>query len=289
MTTKVNGIGGNITDSMSDISKGDTKTIIFTPDKGYQIDKVLVDNVETPVTNNELELTINKDTTVEVTYKKIPFTITIKENSNACITPNGIINVNYGDNQDFVITANSGYKLAKVLINNKEQVLNEDILKISNITEDLEIEVLVEQIVYKILAGENQTYTISKDKELKLVIDANYSLFNNLVYVDDQLVDNSNYSSKSGSTIITFKQSYLDNLSGGKHTLKVAFEDGTEVETTFTIEKAKVDKNNTNTELGNKTEITSNPKTSDNIMIYITIAIISVTILGTATAVRKRK
>lgn len=133
--------------------------------------------------------------------------------------------------------------------------------------EYMKVEVIVEKIVYKFLEGANQTYTISKDKELRFRIDADYSVFNNLVYVDGKLVDRNNYTSESGSTIIVLKQSYLDTLKVGEHTFKVEFSDGAEVETKFII--AQLEKEE------------ANPKTSDNILLYVVTGIISLVGLST--------
>lgn len=203
ITTKVNGNGGKVKSSKSSIVKDSNEKVnfIFTADKGYMIDKVLVNGVETQVKNNELELTINKNTTVEVAYKKI---------------------------------------------------------------------------VYNVIDGANQTYTISKDKNLSIRIDADYSLFDDLVYVDGKLVDKNNYSSESGSIIITLKQSYVETLNVGEHTLKVALKDGAEVETKILVAKTPI------------VETTSNPKTFDNVTIYIVIAIISTIGLIVTAIVRKR-
>lgn len=55
------------------------------------------------------------------------------------------------------------------------------------------------------------------------------------IYVDGKLVDDSNYTLKSGSTILTLKASYLDNLSVGEHTLKFQYKDNVSAQTTFTI------------------------------------------------------
>lgn len=261
LTTSVNGIGGTISASITNILPNTKKTINFTPNTGFMIDKVLVNNVATKVTNNKLELTINEDKNIVVTYKKIPFTITVKENNNTTITSNGIINVSYGDNQDFVITASLGYKIIKVLVDGQSKKLEDDTLTISNITKNLEIEVISPKIAYNFLEGANQTYTISKDKELRFRIDADYSVFNGLVYVDGKLITEDNYTSESGSTIITLKQSYLDTLKVGEHTFKVEFSDGAEVKTKFVV--AKLEKQE------------ENPKTADNILLYITTSIIS--------------
>lgn len=101
----------------------------------------------------------------------------------------------------------------------------------------MKIKVVVEKIEYKVIEGAEQTYTIKEDTEARFRIDADYSLFNNKVYVDNVLVDSSNYTSKSGSTIIVLNKDYVDTLAVGEHTLKVAFADGGEAETTFTIAK----------------------------------------------------
>ena len=143
------------------------------------------------------------------------------------------------------------------------------------------IDIEVDTIVYNVIEGANQTYTLSKDKKLKIRINADYTLFDNKVYIDGKLVDKDNYTSESGSTIITLKRSYLETLNVGEHKLKVAFKDGAEVETKFEVAKAPIVETNT--------EITSNPKTFDNITIYIAIAVMSVTGLGTTAVVRKRK
>lgn len=281
LTTKVNGEGGTVTDTIYPIREGEIKEVKFIPDNGYMIDKVLVNGKETQVTNNKLELTVNENITVEVTYKKIQFKIEVKETSNAQITPNGTINVNYGETKDFAITASKGYRLVKVLVNNKEEKLNGDKLEVSNITEDLEIEIIVEKIVYEVLEGENENYEVGKDKELKIRINADYNEFANQVYVDEKILDKENYISESGSTIIILKQSYLDTLLLGEHTLKVSFKGGVDVETKFTI--VKVDEIKTENE---KEEIT-NPQTSDHVIVYVTFEMISVVGLVIMFAIKK--
>ena len=86
---------------------------------------------------------------------------------------------------------------------------------------------------------ENQEYTISKDDSLTFRIDADYSLFENggKVYVDDKEI--TQYTSKSGSTIIVLNKNFLDSLSEGKHILKVVFKDGKFATTRFTVVKQK--------------------------------------------------
>ena len=149
---------------------------------------------------------------------------------------------------------------------------------------------------YKFTEGANQIYTIDESKNAIFRIDADYSLFTNKVYVDNKLVDSTNYDSKSGSTVITLKDEYLKTLSVGEHTLKVTFSDNGEATTKFTIKEKQQNetpedsKNTENTENTGSTENTekeeqpennnvtnndvqkdntiANPKTGDNVIVY---------------------
>ena len=114
---------------------------------------------------------------------------------------------------------------------------------------------------YKFIEGENQIYVINKNGIMRFRIDADYSLFENggKVYIDDVLVDSSNYTSESGSTIITFKKSFADKLTKGEHTLKVVFNDGGAAVTKFII----------------NANLIENPNTGDNITSYVIVSILS--------------
>ena len=296
----VNGGNGTISVSSLEVLEGKKAEVIFTPDEGYMIDKVLVEGTEVEVTGNKLELTMDGHKLVVVSYKKIPFTVTVEDVEGATVDPSGVVTVNYGDNKNFTITANSGYKLIKVLVNGTEKTLDGNTLKLTNITANMNIKVVVEKIVYEVIDGAEQTYTITEDTEARFRINADYSLFNNKVYVDNVLVDSSNYTSKSGSTIIVLNKDYVDTLAVGEHTLKVAFTDGGEAETTFTIaRKAENNNNNENNNENNtpskpedKEEMKdngSNPKTGDNIMLYVAIASMSIIGLGATTIIAKKK
>ena len=294
--TSVPGGNGTITPSKIDVIEGSKVKITFTPNTGYMIDKVLVNGIEKTATGNEIEITVDEEKTVEVSYKKIPFTITVEEVTGATVNPDGIVTVSYGDNKDFTITANTGYKLVKVLVNDVEKALDGNTLKLKNITSNMKIKVVVEKIEYKVIEGAEQTYTITEDTEARFRIDADYSLFNNKVYVDNVLVDSSNYTSKSGSTIIVLNKDYVDTLAVGEHTLKVAFADGGEAETTFTIARKAENNNNNENNTPSKPEDKegmkdngSNLKTGDNIMLYVAIANISIIGLGVITIVARKK
>ena len=137
------------------------------------------------------------------------------------------------------------------------------------------------EIIYKFLEGENQKYIINQSDNARFRIDADYSLFQNggKLYIDDILVDTNNYTSESGSTIITFKKDYVSKLGVGEHKLKVVFNDGGVAESKFTISKVK----------NEVKETIKNPQTGDSITTYIILSIISVVGIVVAIIINKKK
>ena len=127
---------------------------------------------------------------------------------------------------------------------------------------------------YQVIEGANQKYTIDKDSDMTFRIDADYSLFDKKVYIDNELVDVNNYTSKEGSTIIIFNKDYVSTLSVGKHTLKVLFSDNNEALTNFEIIKETIE----------------NPETIDNVEKYIAVGIVAVIgIIGSIVLIKKNK
>lgn len=134
--------------------------------------------------------------------------------------------------------------------------------------------------IYELGAG--LKYTINDDMEAKFKINADYSLFENggEVYVDENLIDSSNYISESGSTIITFTKAFMDSLNVGSHSLEVVFSNGGTATTTFTVENPTVASSDamliTSSDAEKIKTSVKNPKTSDNIVNYVVILIVSV-------------
>ena len=76
LTTRVNGGHGTISASKTGLTEGSAETVIFTPDDGYEIDIVTVNGAAAEVLSNILNVTMDADKTVIVTYKAIPHTHT---------------------------------------------------------------------------------------------------------------------------------------------------------------------------------------------------------------------
>lgn len=153
----------------------------------------------------------------------------------------------------------------------------------------------VEKKEYKFIEGADQKYIKGESNSAKFRIDADYGLFDNKVYIEGTLVYGDNYTSESGSTIITFKKEYMDELPVGEHTLKVVFSDGGEAITKFKIKEIQQDTNlednksegnvNQNQNINNE----KNPQTGDSTIIYIVMLIVSIAGIITTLVINRKK
>lgn len=121
---------------------------------------------------------------------------------------------------------------------------------------------------YKVLEGENQTYSGSGG--LTVRANGDFSKFTGLK-VDGNVVDASNYEARSGSTIITLKESYLSTLPAGDHILTFVYNDG-EISTNFATTEGGTseapekpdDPTGGNPDNGNKTDTDSGNQTGSD-------------------------
>jgi len=126
------------------------------------------------------------------------------------------------------------------------------------------------------------------------------------VEVNGSLVDPSNYTVKAGSTVLTFKASYLENLSVGTHSVKLNYTDGS-ITTALTVaEKQAVsdsseDENQNNAEQDAaggsdiSTENTtvnvgsSSNDTGDHSNVYLWIMLLVITAAAVGVVIRKKR
>lgn len=101
------------------------------------------------------------------------------------------------------------------------------------------------ETVYHFNDGSKGTWGKGESSGFSITCNGDFKKFKSLS-VDGTAVAGSNYTVKSGSTIVTFAPEYLKTLSVGEHTLRLAFSDGY-AQTTFTIAQAE----NPNTGLEN--------------------------------------
>ncbi|MDD2980825.1 MAG: X2-like carbohydrate binding domain-containing protein, partial [Hespellia sp.] len=128
-----------------------------------------------------------------------------------------------------------------------------------------------------ITAGAGSVHQISNGKDMTLTCTGKLEDLEG-IYVDGKLVDKSNYTLKSGSTVLTLKASYLDTLSAGSHTLKFQYKDNLSADTTFTVTEKNIEPTKPDTGK-NDTVIkdAASPKTGDtsNTMLYLSLVLLS--------------
>lgn len=96
-----------------------------------------------------------------------------------------------------------------------------------------ENEVYEMTISYTVLEGANSSIDKTSEENLTVKTDGDLEKLEG-IYVDNEILDESNYTLTEGSTIVTLKNEYLKTLEVGEYTLKVKYLDG-EIETKFTI------------------------------------------------------
>lgn len=137
------------------------------------------------------------------------------------------------------------------------------------------LESLLDALVdYEIVKGDAGKWEKGTKTGLSFMVNGACSKFTG-IEIDGKPVDKDNYTVVSGSTIITLKAEYMETLSAGRHRLAVQYTDG----------KASCE-----FEVFAKDDITA-PGTGDssNILLWITLLVVSGGMLGTATVKNKKR
>ena len=88
------------------------------------------------------------------------------------------------------------------------------------------LESLLTQLAdYRIIVGDNSTWTKGSDRGLTFIANGAYSKFTG-IEIDRTALDTENYAAESGSTVITLKPDYMNTLTEEKHTITVFYTDG---------------------------------------------------------------
>ena len=129
-------------------------------------------------------------------------------------------------------------------------------------------------VVYQITKGHKSTWYKDSGKSLSFTADGAFKDFVSLE-VDGKTVNTKYYAVKEGSTIVTLKDTFLQHLELGQHTITLKFTDG-EAEGMFKVAPATDD---------------SNPKTGDDFALHSWTALLFVSltgIIGAGYAFRKK-
>ena len=141
------------------VNGGSLSNISFTPDEGYRIKSLKVNNtdVTSSITNNTYTISsITKDTSVEVVFEAITHTLSIKATGNGSATYSGssvraktsTFTVNEGTSATITFTPDKGYRIKSVKVNNTDitSSITNNAYTINSIVEDTFVEVVFEVI-----------------------------------------------------------------------------------------------------------------------------------------------
>jgi uncharacterized protein (TIGR02145 family) len=101
------------------VTSGGNQTFTFTPNTGYHVDSVYIDDIfnAQAVANGFYTFTnVKSDATIHVTFARNSYTITAIAGARGTITPNGVTTVFYRDNLTFNFAPRAPYIIDKVLI-----------------------------------------------------------------------------------------------------------------------------------------------------------------------------
>jgi hypothetical protein len=118
------------------VRHGDTQPFVLTPDDGYTINTVTVDNKAIPFTNNTMILeNIQADHTIVASYTPICHIITTDAGENGKIEPQGQVAVNEGHDITFVIIPDDKVEINTVFIDNEPVELTQNQYTFTNVRE----------------------------------------------------------------------------------------------------------------------------------------------------------
>ena len=147
----------------------------------------------------------------------------------------------------------------------------------------------------EVTAGAGSTHKTGGNEDLTFTCSGSLDNLTG-IYVDGALVNPSNYTTKSGSTILTLKAGYLNTLAVGTHTLKFQYKNNMSADTSFEIVKAEDEKkppvNNPADKSGTPNKNTgkpTSPKTGDTTNISLLMSLLVLSGGAVAFVTKKRK
>ena len=215
------GTGGTISPSGAvSVIVGTSQKFTITPNKGYGINEVLVDNVPVTLAAGNTYTISNVTAAHTITASFIPsYTITASSGANGSITPSGAINVNSGASQTFTIKPNSAAFQAVLTVDGLPATLTNNTYTFSDVTSPHTIAVsfILTPETISANAGPNGSISPSgavivnygSSKTFNFIPNTGYSV--DVVYVDGVPVKLSSPNSYTLSSVT------------GNHTIAVSF------------------------------------------------------------------
>jgi hypothetical protein len=116
------GAGGDISPrGYVDVNYGDAQSFTVTPYPHYHVEDVLVDGASVGAVTSYTFHDVMAPHSINVTFAIETFNIIASAGAGGTISPSGLVSVDYGSSQSFTITANEGYHIVAVIVDNVSQ------------------------------------------------------------------------------------------------------------------------------------------------------------------------
>ena len=162
------GPGGSITPSGEVVvNHGANQSFQMSPQTSYQIREVLVDGTDVGTPGSYTFVNVTSDHTIEVSFELVKHTVTASAGQGGAIDPEGINEVDHGDNITFAISPNEGYQIEDVLVNGWP-IGPVDTYTFSNVRSNRTIHAEFTRKKYMIYASANRGGSISPGGEIEV-------------------------------------------------------------------------------------------------------------------------
>ncbi len=136
---------------------GDTITITVTPDEGYEVDVIKVD--DTAITSTVFIMPA-RNVTVEATYKKAVYTVTCEDAEGGTVSADKAT-ANFGDEITVTVTPSSGYELGTIKVDGEAIEGNTFVMPAKNV----KVTATFNAIGYRITCAECENGKVTASKE----------------------------------------------------------------------------------------------------------------------------
>jgi len=108
--------GAIIPEGEVEVGYGSNQAFAISADEGYSIDDVAVDDESVGAVSEYTFENVTANHTIEASFVSSAFTITATAGTGGSISPDGEVEVGYGNNQTFTISAGEGYSVDDVVV-----------------------------------------------------------------------------------------------------------------------------------------------------------------------------
>ncbi|MEA3313931.1 MAG: copper amine oxidase N-terminal domain-containing protein, partial [Caldisericota bacterium] len=147
-----------VTPKEQTVQSGNPAKITINPDAGSHITGVTDNGNIVPMTKltenangtyTYTVLAVYENHKIIVTLERNEYTIKAKAGEGGTISPSGTVTVKYNETETFTITPNSGYRIDKIIVDNKPIASTEQVYKFKNVKDNHTIEVTFARLSVK--------------------------------------------------------------------------------------------------------------------------------------------